>query len=206
MQDANDKNKDIESLTYMFEKLKEIKCPCYSILGNHDLKMMDSVKEVEEIMGYDSSTYSVDAEGFHLVFLTTEIRPELGLARGGCYKAHYLSEQSIAWLKSDLENNQLPCLIFTHYALADDDEINDECMFMKNRADVKEIIKNNKNILAVFSGHTHRTKRYVEDGVIYYVLGSLIGCHEANGVPDGVYFEVDLKDGKINVTEHHIEI
>ena len=82
IQDTNDKDRDIKCLEYMFEKLKEIKCPCYSVLGNHDLKMMDSIKEVEKIMGYDNSTYSVDYEGYHLVFLTTEVRPELGILRG----------------------------------------------------------------------------------------------------------------------------
>ncbi len=86
IQDMNDKQKDIECLRLMFDELKNIQRPCYSVPGNHDLKMMDAVQEVESIMGH-ASTYSVDACGYHLVFLTTEVRPELGLARGGCYKA-----------------------------------------------------------------------------------------------------------------------
>lgn len=206
IQDANDKDKDKESLAYIFEELKSIKCPCYSVLGNHDLKMMDSVEEVEEIMGYDACTYSIDADGYHLVFLTTEVRPELGIDRGGCYKAQYLSEKDIMWLKRDLEKNTLPCLIFTHFILAEDNDISDECAYMKNRDKVKEIIKQDKNVIAVFSGHTHKTKTYREDGVTYYVLGSLTWSVEANGIPDGVYFEVDLKDGDMTVTEHHMEI
>ena len=205
IQDTQDHDKDLEALRFMFGKLENMGVPCYSILGNHDLKMMSSTSEVEAVMGYERSTYSFDRDGYHLVFLTTEVRPELGLARGGCYKTQYLSNRDIAWLSEDLKNNELPCIIFTHFPLAEDESRDDECMFMKNRAEVKNIIKNDKNLLAVFSGHQHTTKTIVEDGVSYYLLGSLIGSNEMNGIPDGVYFEVDLIDGTIEVKEHHLE-
>ena len=56
-----------------------------------------------------------------------------------------------------------------------------------------------------FSGHQHSTKLIVEDGVNYYLLGSLIGSNEMNGIPDGVYFEVDLLGDGIEVREHHLD-
>lgn len=203
IQDMNNKDVDIRCLKFMFEKLKNINRPCYSVLGNHDVKMMDSVSEVEDIMGY-RSTFSLDLGGCHLVFLTTEVRPELGLGRGGCYKAQYLSDRDIKWLENDLLKNELPAIIFTHYGLAEDAEIDDECLFMKNRAEVKEIIKKDPNILAVFSGHQHITKTIEEDGVKYFLLGSLTGCTKTAGVPDGVYLELDFTDGKLTVNERCI--
>lgn len=205
IQDMNNKEDDIRCLTFMFEKLKGINCKCYSVLGNHDVKMMDHISEVESIMG-SKSTFSVDAGGYHLVFLTTEVRPELGLGRGGCYKAQYMSDETIQWLKEDLAQNELPCMIFTHYGLAEDDEISDECLFMKNRADVKEIIRNDKNIAAVFSGHQHITKTIEEDGVKYYLLGSFTGCSEKAGVPEGIYFEIDTADGNLTIDTRRIEL
>lgn len=205
IQDMNDKQKDIECLRLMFGELKKIQPPCYSVLGNHDLKMMDTVGEVEEVMGY-VSTYSVDVGGYHLVFLTTEIRPELGLGRGGCFKAQYLSDVHLTWLRNDLAKNQLPCVVFTHYGLAEDASLEDGCMFMKNRADVKEILRADGNVKAVFSGHQHITKAIVEDGIPYYVLGSLTACSAQPGVPTGIYFEVELCDGAVSVTEQHIAI
>lgn len=205
IQDMNDKKKDLECLRFMFENLKKIHCPCYSVLGNHDLKMMDTADEVESIMGC-ASTCSVDINGYHLVFLTTEVRPELGLARGGCYKAQYLSKQTLEWLKNDLAENKLPCLLFTHYGLAEDGDIPDACMFMKNRTDVKEIIRKDKNILAVFSGHQHITKTIEEDGLKYYVLGSLTACSKEPGIPEGVYFEVELSGRSVTVHERHIDM
>ncbi len=203
IQDTTEHDGDIKALEFMFDRLKAISCPCCSVLGNHDLKMMDSVTEVEEIMGHES-TYSFDTGGYHFVFLTTEVRPELGTERGGCYKAQYLSEKNIGWLFEDLKANTLPTLIFTHYGLAENPEINDGCLFMKNRAEVKKIIKKDKNVLAVFSGHQHRTYRIEEDGVRYYALGSMISDRNEIGKPDGVYFEIELDGGKLTVTEHHI--
>ena len=121
IQDTQKHDEDIEALGFMFGKLEKFDAPCYSILGNHDLKMMDSTREVEALLGYEHATYSLDMGGYHLVFLTTEVRPELGLARGGCYKTQYLSDGDIEWLKLDLAKNELPTVIFTHFALAEDE-------------------------------------------------------------------------------------
>ncbi len=206
IQDTQEHDGDIASLKFIFKKLKEMPCPCYSILGNHDLKMMQTREEVEEIMGYDSSTYSLDVGGYHLVFLTTEVRAELGTLRGGCIKTQSMSQKEIEWLRRDLEKNTLPCIIFTHFPLAEDESVDDDCMFMKNRADVKEIIKKDKNVLAVFSGHQHTTKLIEEDGVKYYLLGSLIALNEATAAPDGVYFELTLEGRELTVCEHHLEV
>ena len=203
IQDTNDKQKDLDCLQYMFGKIKEMPCPCYSLLGNHDLKMMDTVKEVEDIVGHPS-TFSMDVGGFHLVFFTTALRPELGLGRGGIFKTQYVSDETLLWLKKDLAANTLPALVFTHFGLAEDSTLEDECLFMKNRQAVKDILKKDKHLVAVFSGHQHRTKTHVEDGVIYYHLGSMTALGDTAGVPSGVYFELLLDDTNLTVTEKHI--
>lgn len=204
IQDTNDKELDLECLEYMFDQLKRFKCPCYNLLGNHDLKMMDSIEEVEKIIGCETSRYSVDADGFHLVFLTTDVMPELGTARGGSYKTQILSEQGLDWLKKDLENNNLPCLIFTHFPLVEAENVQDECMYMKNRDDVMKIINNDNNIKAVFSGHQHTPKVLEKNGIKHYIVGSPTTSLEANGIPIGVYRMIETVGNDIIVTEHNI--
>jgi 3',5'-cyclic AMP phosphodiesterase CpdA len=199
IQDTTEHDGDIEALKFIFKRLEAIKCPCVSVFGNHDLKMMDSVSEVEEAVG-NSATSAIDLYGWHLVFLTTEVRPELGTTRGGCYKAQYLSDETLAWLDSDLSANKLPALIFTHFPLADDSSEDDECMFMKNRDEVKRIIRERGNVRAVFCGHRHITKTIIEDGIPHFHVGSMIGDLDLKGEPDGAYLKIDLSESTLAVT------
>ena len=203
IQDTTDHDRDIEALKFIFGRLKRINCPCYSVLGNHDLKMMDSVEEVESIMGY-KSTYSFDFDGWHLVFLSPEVRPELGIERGGCYKAQYLAEETLLWLDADLKKNKLPCLIFTHYGVAEDETISDGCMFMKNRNELKEILTRSNRVKAVFSGHQHITRQHKENGIDYYVLSSMINDSSENDDPDGSYILIETDGENLKVTNNRI--
>ena len=204
---------DIINYTYIWNKLKNIQVPFYSVMGNHDLRTMNSRKELEEIMGYKNATFSFDLKGYHFIILTTDIREDLGEDDGGIYKAQCMSEKEIAWLKEDLEKNQLPCIIFTHFGLAEDRQIgnywfekNPEDGLMSNRKEVKKIIKSNENIIAIFNGHQHWTKQLKEDGKVYYIVGSLIDNVDMQGIPDGVYLEVELQDRNVKIIEKHIQV
>ena len=203
IQDTTEHDGDIEALKFIYERLGAIKCPCVTILGNHDLKMMDSVDEVESILG-KKTTLSLDVEGWHLVFLTTEVRPELGTERGGCYKAQYLSDETLSWLESDLSENKLPTLIFTHYPICEDPNQKDPCMFMKNRAEVKKIINKCGNVRAVFSGHQHVSKTLVEDGIPHFLVSSLISDSKMVGTPDGSYLEIRIENEFFSVANCRI--
>lgn len=117
------------------------------------------------------------------------------------------------WLKEDLNKNNLPTIICTHFGVAEDDmkgnwwfESCPEDALLGNRKELKEIIKNNKNILAVFSGHQHWTKFIKEDGISYYVLGSMTENINGDGIPDGVYFIVNYDEKNIEVIEKHIRL
>ena len=67
-------------------------------------------------------------------------------------------------------------------------------------------MKKDKTLLAVFSGHQHWTKKKVEDGIRYYVVGSLTENIHDDGIPDGVYFEVDIEGNQIEVKECHLDL
>lgn len=203
IQDDRDKQRDLDCYGQVLQKLSGFSCPCFSILGNHELKMMEHVCDMEAVLGY-KSTYSVDVQGYHLVFLSPEVRPELGIRRGGCYKAQYVGEETIAWLAEDLKKNQLPALVFTHYPLAEDETVDDPLMFMKDREAVKEVLRRDPNLLAVFSGHQHEAKRFVEDGVHYYLAGALVAAPDEKGIVRGQYQEVVVDGRTVTVTDKQI--
>ena len=166
VEDFNDHDKDIINLKFIWKMLKNIRVPFYSLAGNHDLRSMSSRTEVEQIMGYEHSTFSIDMLGYHFIFLGLDVNEALGVEFGGIFKTQFISKEDIEWLKNDLEKNNLPSIVFTHFGIAEDD-MKGNWWFAKspdhallgNRAEVKEILKKDKNLLAVFSGHQHWTKK-----------------------------------------------
>lgn len=213
IEDTFEHDKDITNYTYIWNKLKDIQVPFYSAIGNHDLRTMNSRKELQKIMNYEDATFSFDFNDYHFIILTTDIREDLGGDDGGIYKAQCMSEKEIDWLKKDLEKNKLPCIIFTHFGLAEDKQIgnywfekNPEAGLMNNRQKVKNIIKCDNNVIAIFSGHQHWTKKLQEEGKNYYVVGSLTENVDMLGVPDGIYLEVELKDRNVKIIEKHIKV
>lgn len=213
VEDFNDHDKDIANLNYIWNKFKKIDGSFYSCIGNHDLRSMSSRKEVEKIMEYEHSTFSFDINGMHVVILGTYVNNELGTTSGGILKTQFISKEDLNWLSENLAKNNLPTIICLHFGVAEDDmkgnwwfESCPEHALLGNRKELKEIIKNNQNVLAVFSGHQHWTKYIKEDDISYYVLGSLTENINDDGVPDGVYFIVEFDGKNIEVIERHIKL
>ena len=213
VEDFNDHDKDIINLKYIWREFKKIKTPLYACVGNHDLRSMSSRREVEEILEYDHSTYSFDISGLHIVMLGTYVNNEIGNEEGGIYKTQFISDEDMEWLKDDLKKNNLPCIVFVHFGVAEDDmkgnwwfEPCPETALLGNRKELKEILKNDKNLLAVFSGHQHWAKTIIEDNIPYYVIGSMTENINDDGVPDGVYFIIEIDEKELKVTEKHIRL
>lgn len=205
IEDFNDHDKDIEILKFVWDKFSKINTQFYSVIGNHDLRSMNSIKEVEQIMGYEHSTFSKNIKGYHLIFLGTE--------KDKLLNVEIFSKEDMQWLENDLQNNKLPCLLFLHYGLAEDKmEENkwfEECpekALLGNRKELKGILRKNKNVVAVFSGHQHWTKKLMEDNIEYYVIGSLTERNDQKEIPDGVYFEIELDGRTIKVLEKHMKL
>lgn len=213
VEDFNDKEKDIVNIKFIWNRFKEIKCPFYSLPGNHDLRSMGSRTEVESIMGYKHSTFSVDVNGYHFVVLGLDVNADLGRAYGGIFKTQFISQEDLDWLKQDLKNNKLPCIVLSHFGVAEDNmkgnwwfERNPDHALLGNRKELKEILSQDKNLIAVFSGHQHWTKFHIENGINYYVIGSMTENINDDGVPDGIYFEIELDGTNIRILENHIRI
>jgi len=210
IEDSGDYDKNIIDLKFIWDLLKGIKIPFYSNIGNQDLQAVGSRREIEQIMGYKNATFSIDLKGYHFVFLAPETNKN---EEDKKLKNQYFSTEDREWLKKDLQKNTLPCLVFSHFPIAEDDMAENvwfrNCFqnaFWANRNEVREILANDKNLLSVFSGHQHWTKELQENRVDYHVIGSLVEDIDNNGIPDGIYFEVDLEGENIHITKHHLRL
>ncbi len=212
IEDTNNHDQDIKNFKAIYNKFKSIKVPFYSVLGNHDLRSMASRDEMEKIVGR-YSTFSINVKGYHLVFLGLDVKNDLGIDEGGILKTQFISQKDLEWLKRDLKENKLPCIIFNHFGIAEDNmegnwwfENCAESALLANRKEVKEILKKSNNVLGVFSGHQHWTKKLQEENINYYIIGSLTENINNDNIPDGVYFEVEVDNQELKVVEKHIKL
>lgn len=212
IEDTNNHDQDIKNFKAIYNKFKSIKVPFYSVLGNHDLRSMTSRDEMEKVIGR-YSTFSINVKGYHLVFLGLDVKNDLGTDEGGILKTQFISQKDLEWLKRDLQENKLPCIIFNHFGIAEDNmegnwwfENCAESALLANRKEVKEILKKSNNVLGVFSGYQHWTKKLQEENINYYIIGSLTENVNNDNIPDGVYFEVEVDNQKLKVVEKHIKL
>lgn len=209
IQASESKETDIKNIKYIYEKLNSFNVPFYTLLGNHELKNVQNNKEVLEIIGYNSATFSFDINGYHLLFLGTDVN-----LTDYKYRTQYLSDEDLKWVKKDLQiNADKKTIIFSHFGIAEDDmkgnfwfEKDIESGMLRNRIELKEMLVNQKNLMGVFVGHQHWTKMIKEDGICYYLVGSLVENINQDGIPDGVYFEVNIDDNCLNVQEKHLKL
>ena len=77
---------------------------------------------------------------------------------------------------------------------------------MKNKDDVRKIIYNDKNVVAIFSGHQHGPKRATENNITHYIVGSPTTSLKEDGIPIGVYIEIETDGKNIKITEKWVSI
>ena len=208
IQATSNKNKDVNNLKYILDKLKNIKVPVYNILGNHELKSVDSNKELLNIFGYDRSSYSYDYDNYHFLIVGTDIYKD-----DQEFKTQYVSEKDLSWIREDLEKNKKKkIIVFCHFGIIDDQEImsnywaytaQGENLMLRNRKELLEILSK-YNIIGMFCGHQHWTKIIPCHNYNCYMLGSLTENINNDGKPDGVFFDVTLEEDNIKVKENHI--
>ena len=209
IQSSKNKERDLENLKHIWKKLQGFNVPFYTLIGNHELKSVDSNEEIMEVLGYENATYGIEINGYHLLFIGTDVNKE-----DEKYKTQYVSDKDLAWIEEDLKvNSDKKIIVFSHFGIAEDEmkgnfyyNKNPEGGMIVNREKLKEILHKHKNILSVFCGHQHWTKAIRENGVPYYMLGALTENMNWDGVPDGVYFDVDVNEEVVRVREEHLEL
>ncbi len=209
IQASNDRKQNLKNISYVWNKCQLFEVPFFTLLGNHELKTETNNKEVLKLIGYENATFSIDLNDTHLIFLGTDVNN-----KDEKFKTQYISKKDLNWLKKDLtQNRNKRILIFSHFGIAEDVNIadnfwsidNGKNLMLINRKEIKSLVKN-KDIIAVFVGHQHWTKKITEDGIDYYMIGSIVENIKQNGFPDGVFIEAEINENKIHIKERHLVI
>jgi len=164
------------------------------VLGNH---CVDTLTKEEFLGGVEKkkSYYSFDRGGFHFVVVDSCFRSD-----GKPYERRNFKwtdanvpAAELDWLKADLKANQKPTIVFAHQRL---DVTNDHGV--KNNGQVRELLEDSGNVLAVFQGHSHQNDLKNIGGIHYCTLVAMV---EGSGEPNNGYSVMELEsNGTIRLT------
>lgn len=159
--------------------------PSYHVLGNHD---MDSISKTQYLarvnnagVDADRSYYSFDVKGLHCVVLDanyTSSGKDYDHGNFDWTDAN-IPPQELDWLRKDLATASGPVVAFVHQLLDGTGSV-----YVKNAADVRDILEGAGNVLAVFQGHHHVGSYTCISGIHYYTLKALI---EGSGPANNAY-------------------
>jgi 3',5'-cyclic AMP phosphodiesterase CpdA len=167
------REKDLERYGECQAILRSATAPLVNVAGNHDLVHMNraDLGAIWERTG--PLYYSFDAggdEGFHFVVLhTIEAGPLV-----------HVPETQLEWLRDDLADATLPVVVLMHHSASEQD-LDDSRWFhgrpeyalVRERAVIRRIFEDHKQVRLVLNGHLHRNHCDVIRGIPYVTVQSL---------------------------------
>lgn len=163
------------------------------VLGNHCVTALTK-EEFLAGVGQRKSHYSFDVGGFHFVILDACFRSDgapYGRGNVDWTDANIPAEQ-VDWLRADLKSATGKTIVFAHQRL---DVANH--YGVKNAAQVRKVLEDSGQVLAVFQGHYHKNDLKEIGGIHYCTLVAMI---EGTGVENNGYSLLDLlADGTIRL-------
>lgn len=197
--DLKDENKSpTESETLQF--LKEIESvyaqfqgPRHYVLGNHDHDSISKQQFLDHIQtGKDrmaKNYYAFVHNGIKLVILDTNYNWDGSPYDKGNFnwKECILPSDQMNWLEKELSSHALPTIIFVHHRLDNTGDLS--YMGPKNAPEIRKLLENSGQVLAVFQGHHHEGDHQVINNIHYYTLKAAV---EGSGAENNSYAIVEV--------------
>ncbi len=161
-------------------------CPeRHYVLGNH---CVDTLTKQEFLAGVEQtrSYYSFDRGGYHFVVLDSCFRSdgEPYGRRNFTWTDPNIPPQEVEWLKGDLQNTKLPVIVLAHQRLDVENNYG-----VKNSPEIRRILEEQGNVLAVFQGHSHKNDLKEIGGIHYCTLVAMV---EGTGPENNGYSVLEL--------------
>jgi predicted phosphodiesterase len=173
--------------------------PTYHVLGNHDADSLSKAQFLANIenTGIDlgKSYYSFDYNGVHFVVLDANYKSDGADYDHGNFDwtDANIPQAEQQWLKRDLAASDRPVIVLVHQLLDGDGS-----HYVKNAAEVLQILEQSGRVLAVFQGHLHVGGYNRMEGIHYYTLKAMV---EGPGPENNSYAIVEIQpDMSIIVT------
>ncbi len=166
----------------------------YYVLGNHCVDTLTK-QEFLGAVGQQKSWFSFDRNGTHCIILDSCFRSD-GTPyqrRNFTWTDANIPAAELEWLQTDLQQNELPTIVFAHQRL----DISDN-HGVRNNAEVRRILEEHGNVRAVFQGHSHQNDLQEIKGISYCTLAAMV---EGTGVESNSYSVLEvLESGALRLT------
>ena len=158
-----------ESLKKAMQKLREVGCPVYSVLGNHEAAEVIcqpdiSFSKIMHITGQKDEWYSFTIKGHLIVVLFT------GRQMSADKTDLMITQEQIDWFRQVMDSYTMPTIVFMHVPV--DGWSPYKYDNPKNAEKIRQIIENDNDVLFCVYGHIHHhwdnAFRNIKNGVIYF--------------------------------------
>ena len=159
------------------------------VLGNHCVDTLTK-QEFLDAVEQPNSYHSFDQGGYHFVALDCCYRSDHQpyQRKNFIWTDTNIPPEELEWLKSDLKEAAKPTIVFTHQRL---DVSTDHGV--KNCVEVRKILEDSGNVLAVFQGHSHKNELNQIQGIHYCTLQAMV---EGAGPESSGYSSIEIDDQK----------
>ena len=171
----------------------------YHVLGNHDA---DSLSKTQFLANIENTSinptrtyYSFDYNGVHFIILDANYKSNGADYDHGNFDwtDANIPPAELQWLKQDLATSHGAVIVLIHQLLDGTGSY-----YVKNAAEVRQVLEQSGKVLAVFQGHHHDGGYSRIKGIHYYTLKALV---EGPGPENNSYVVVEvLLDMSIIVT------
>lgn len=157
------------------------------VLGNHCVDTLTK-QEFLDAVEQPKSYHSFDRGGYHFVALDCCYRSDHQpyQRKNFVWTDTNIPPEELDWLKSDLKEAAKPTIVFTHQRL---DVSNDHGV--KNCVEVRKVLEESGNVLAVFQGHSHKNELNQIQGIHYCTLQAMV---EGAGPESSGYSSIEIDD------------
>ena len=180
MAPGNDAKETIGYLQNIEKEFRKFHGPVYHVLGNHDMDCLSKEEFLATVRNHGKADgkayYAFTSKGVRFIVLDANYNEDMSDYCRGNFKwtSAWIPQEQLDWLESDLKSNKgRPVVIFVHQMLDSFTDVTTK-VFVRNAAQVREILENHPQVLAVFQGHHHPGHYSVRNGIHYFTLKGMI--------------------------------
>ena len=187
--DHESQARSLAELEAIERELQRFGGPVYHVLGNHDLDNLSKAQVLAHLTNAGvppgQSHYGFAQGGIRFLVLDEEFRHDGRPYDHGNYdwREYNVPPPELEWLRRELASDAGPVIVLTHQPLD-----GREVPARDNRSEVRAVLEESGQVLAVFQGHHHPGGYSFINGIHYYTL---IAAVEGSGPENNAYAIVE---------------